>query len=157
MKSISETPWQPSKQADVKPTTPRTYKPSKRLTGKQQAFIQHLIEKPTTPAYKAAEAAGYNGNSETLRAIASENLTKPNIQRELAKHDQTAQNTLIDVMSHSRQQMYDTDRARAVDWANTARQSATDILNRIHGTPTTRVEQTTTAVTLSINLTDDVE
>jgi hypothetical protein len=76
---------------------------------------------------------------------------------ELAKHSGTAEIVLIEVMNQSREQMYQTDRARAVDWANTARQSANDVIDRVHGKAVQQIQQTTKAVTLNINLTDVVD
>lgn len=47
------------------------------LTGKQKLFIkEYLIDKNGA---RAAKAAGYNGNEDTLKAVACENLTKPYI------------------------------------------------------------------------------
>lgn len=48
----------------------------RRLTIKQTRFVEFYDGN----GYKAAKAAGYKGNYGTLRAIASENLTKPNVK-----------------------------------------------------------------------------
>lgn len=53
------------------------------FTALQRAFIDYyILEKNGT---KAAQLAGYKGNYATLRAIASENLTKPNIKAEVER------------------------------------------------------------------------
>ncbi len=57
-----------------------------KLTYKQKAFIDAYLGEAKFNAYKAAKIAGYKGNGNTLRAIASENLTKPNIKAEVAAH-----------------------------------------------------------------------
>lgn len=57
-----------------------------KLTAKQKAFIAFYIE--SWNATEAARLAGYKGNYATLRSIASENLTKPNIQAEINKRFQ---------------------------------------------------------------------
>ena len=57
-----------------------------QLTGKQQKFIDAYLGEANCNAYRAAKIAGYKGNGKTLRAIASENLTKPNIKSEIAAH-----------------------------------------------------------------------
>lgn len=51
-----------------------------KLTGKQKLFADLYLSEAHFNATKAAELAGYKGNNSTLRSIASENLTKPNIR-----------------------------------------------------------------------------
>ena len=54
-----------------------------RLTGKQQGFVNYYTYTKNEDTYdngtESAIRAGYKGNNATLRSIASENLTKPNI------------------------------------------------------------------------------
>ena len=52
-----------------------------RLTGLQQAFVAEYMR--SLNGYRSAKFAGYKGNDATLRSIASENLTKPNIRAEI--------------------------------------------------------------------------
>lgn len=55
-----------------------------KLTGKQQAFIDNYTDSSNdtySNGYESAKVAGYKGNDNTLRAIASENLTKPNVKQ----------------------------------------------------------------------------
>jgi hypothetical protein len=53
-----------------------------KLTPRQDLFVEHYTN-ASSPGFnnatKSAELAGYEGDYETLRAIGSENLTKPNI------------------------------------------------------------------------------
>lgn len=53
-------------------------KKAKKLTAKQEAFVEEYLGNGFN-GVQAARNAGYEGNDATLRAIASENLTKPNI------------------------------------------------------------------------------
>lgn len=151
MHTTDDTRWQPTQT-----TATATVKPLRQLTRKQQAFVKHLIDNPKDSAAQAARAA-YNlkttdkGNS-TARAVASENLAKPNIMLELSKHSETAELVLLDVMKYSNEYGRQGGHAGAA-YASTARQTANDILDRLHGKATTKVEQTTTAVTLNIDLT----
>lgn len=55
-----------------------------RLTGKQQAFIDHYLE--CLNATEAARRAGYQGNDATLAAVGYENLRKPQISVVIEKH-----------------------------------------------------------------------
>ena len=56
-----------------------------RLTEKQKAFVNAMFGEAQHNATEAAELAGYGGNRNTLRSIASENLAKPNIQEEIRR------------------------------------------------------------------------
>jgi hypothetical protein len=50
-----------------------------KLTAKQQLFCEFYIGEANGNATESARLAGYKGSDETLRAIGSQNLTKPNI------------------------------------------------------------------------------
>lgn len=52
---------------------------ARELTPKQHKFIAAYLGSCHGNGVKAARAAGYTGNDHTLRSIASENLTKPDI------------------------------------------------------------------------------
>lgn len=54
-------------------------KPTRKLTVKQEAFTEHYLANGFNGT-KAAKDAGYQGDDNTLRGVAHENLTKPNIQ-----------------------------------------------------------------------------
>lgn len=56
-----------------------------RLTEKQRAFVEHLFGEAQHNGTEAARLAGYGGTDASRRAIASENLTKPNIQEEIRR------------------------------------------------------------------------
>lgn len=156
MNTPPETAWQvpQSKQtaATVNSPATATIKPSKRLTGKQQAFIRHLIENPTQAAYKAAQAAGYSGTPHTLSQVANENMKKPEILAELAKYDNTAQITLIEVMQTAKEYSKLGNTAGA-SYAGNAITAANSLLDRLHGKATIKTELTSKAVTLNIDLT----
>lgn len=169
--SPPETVWQPSQ--NVRPGSTKTLtsvsgevlnhkqdtakdkqKPVKRrrLTGKQKAFVKLIIDNPTTPLYVLAEQAGYTGSNETLRAIASENLTKPNIMHELQLYAETAETVMIEVMNYSKD-LGRSGTAAGAAYASNARQAASDVLDRVHGKPTQRTEITKRSVTLNVDLT----
>lgn len=54
-----------------------------KLTGKQQAFVNHYLI--TLNGTEAARLAKYKGNDVTLAAVAYENLRKPHIREEIDK------------------------------------------------------------------------
>jgi phage terminase small subunit len=57
----------------------------KGLSIKQQKFIDAYLGVANGNGTKAAQLAGYRGSPQTLKAVASENLTKPDIAREVQK------------------------------------------------------------------------
>lgn len=119
------------------------------LTRKQAAFVRELVEHPKLSATKAAIRAGYSDRA--ARQIATETLSKPAVQLELAKYTRTAEDALRDVLELSRDRMTE-DKGRAVDWAVNARQTADSILDRVHGKAKQSLDVTSTAVTLNIDL-----
>lgn len=55
------------------------------LSLKQQKFIDAYLGAANGNGTKAAQLAGYRGSPQTLKAVASENLTKPDIARGVKK------------------------------------------------------------------------
>jgi len=55
----------------------------KGLSIKQQKFVDAYLGEAAGNGTKAAQLAGYRGSTQTLKAVASENLTKPDIAREI--------------------------------------------------------------------------
>lgn len=162
-----ETRWQPITTASVKsplltsqnPVQQLAQKPRK-LTRKQAAFIQHLVDNPKESATQAvAEVYGKPGKDmarHTAEVIASENLRKPEIMAELAKYDQTAQVTMVEVMQYSKELGKQGNSAGA-SYAANALTAAKDLLDRLHGKSTQRVETTSTTVNLNLNLSDVID
>jgi phage terminase small subunit len=76
-----------------------------KLTNKQEMFVESYLANGGN-GVRAAEQAGYAGGDNTLRAIASENLTKPNIRgriRERVSEAQVEANEVIGTLaSHMR-------------------------------------------------------
>lgn len=54
---------------------------SDKLTLKQKLFVEAYLR--TRNGYESAKLAGYSGDDNTLRVVACENLTKPNIRAEI--------------------------------------------------------------------------
>lgn len=142
----SETAWTPQE--------PKLVKPLRPLTTKQRLFVQELINNPKQSATEAVKKVYKVKDSEssTARTMASENLAKPNIKLELAKYQNNAELAIIEVLEQSKKKMYE-DSKEAVQWAVNTRQTADSILDRVLGKATQRVESTSTAVTLNIDLT----
>lgn len=75
------------------------------LTTKQQAFVEAYLANGFNGT-RAAEAAGYNGDVNTLAAIASENLRKPHIKQyvdeRLKQFQMSADEVLYRLSEHAR-------------------------------------------------------
>jgi hypothetical protein len=127
----------------------------KTLTRKQQAFVDGILGQPKKSATQvASEVYNVRGKRHTAEVIASENLRKPEIMVYLANHSSKAENTLVEIMNYGSEygkEMKDRDGA---SYAGVAVSAAKDILDRVHGKATQKVEQHSTVVTLSLDLTD---
>lgn len=141
-------------------TTPRSDSKPKRLkplTRKQAAFIKHLIEKPKDSATKAALATyGTEDKPITYGAaqqVAHDNLSKPNVRLELAKHSQTAEIKLLEVLEESSKRMTNSSDRDGSAWANVLAHTANSVLDRVHGKATIKLEQQSTSVNINIDLT----
>ena len=88
-----------------------------KLTTKQRLFVEAYLANPN--ATEAARRAGYAGNDATLRAVASENLSKPNIAALISERVETAVITaneiLSDVKDIAKTSERDADRLKAYE------------------------------------------
>lgn len=118
------------------------------LTRKQAAFVKHLIDNPKDSATEAA-AQTYNVRSKrhTAETIASENLRKPEIVSELAKHNNMIESALINTVAEWKEHEKPRQREIAMD-------NAKYIHDKIHGKATQKTENVTTTVNLSLSLKD---
>jgi phage terminase small subunit len=118
-----------------------------KLTPKQQAFVKHIVNNPKDSATEAA-AQTYNvSDRNTAKSIATENLAKPAIKTELMKYNDTIENMLFNTIRDYQDSSKVQERALAVDTGKW-------IHDKIHGKATQRVEQHTTGVILTIDLTN---
>lgn len=133
----------------------RTQAP-KRLTRKQQAFVDYLINNPKASGTRAVlETYGSDDKQisySTAKSIANENLNKPYIMRTLSEHSQKAQQVLTEQLELANQRSKE-DKPRAVDWSVQARQVADSILDRVHGKAKQQVDIQSVGVQLNIDLT----
>ncbi len=123
---------------------------NKPLTRKQQAFVKHLIEHPKESATKAVLATYDVNNSLTAKSIATENLSKPAIQTELAKYNNLIENTLINTI-----QDYAT--SDKLGQRTLAVETSKYIHDKIHGKATQKIQTTSNKLVISIDLTGTPE
>ena len=110
-----------------------------KLTRKQKAFVDTLIAEPKLSALQVAKKT-YNATTQSSAgSIAVENLQKPAILAHLVANSVRAEEKIVSLLEADKQEVQI--------------QAAKDILDRVHGKATQRIEQTTTGVTLTIDLT----
>lgn len=124
------------------------------LTRKQQAFVKHLIENPKDSATQAVKNTYNVSTQRSAEVIASENLSKPEIQIALYESSELAQETVIDVMNYSRK-LGKSGTKEGASYASVALSGARDILDRVHGKARQQVEVQSTSVSININLASD--
>ncbi len=110
-----------------------------RLTRKQKAFVDEILNDPKISATQAALKTYDVNNDVTAASVGYENLRKPQILQYLADHAKDAEMTVIEHM-HQRK-----DKRLSFD-------AAKDVLDRTHGRATQRTEVTSTGVNLTIDL-----
>ncbi len=105
----------------------------KRFTIKQKGFINAYIL--CLNATEAARRAGYKGDYGTLRAIGSENLTKPNIRAEIDrifnKTTMSAGEVLARLTAQARGDLYDVldPATNTVDWKHASDLGITHLIH----------------------------
>jgi hypothetical protein len=103
-------------------------------------IIASQTKRNATEAYLTTHP---NISKETAKAAANKLLAKPEAQLYLNEHIDKAKQTIVSLMDSEK----DDIRLRA----------STDVLDRSHGKATQRIEQTTTGITLNIDLTSSLE
>lgn len=125
------------------------------LTPKQKQFVTGVLEgKSKTEAY--IQAYEHKGTRKTAYEESSRTARVPQVKLELAKHSGVAENTLITVMRYSAEHGTSGTTAGAA-YASVAVSAAKDVLDRVHGKATQRVETTSQAVVINIDLTGVVD
>lgn len=121
-----------------------------KLTRKQQAFVNELIDNPKQSATKAVLKVYGKPDKEltngTARVIAHENLTKPNIVMALGEVNDLLESTLVNTIKDWGR----SDRTREREIAQNAVMYAHD---KVHGRAKQSIETISTGVTLHIDLT----
>lgn len=127
-------------------------KPIPPLTSKQKQFVSHIVNDgmSKSQAYKQAYDTGTDRIA-TIHEGASRTASLPQVKLELSKYAGTAENTLLTVMDYSTKYGMDNTKEGA-SYAGVAVSVAKDILDRVHGKATQRIEQQSTSVSINIDL-----
>lgn len=103
-----------------------------------------------TEAY--IKAYDHNGTRKTANEEASRTTSLPQVKLELAKYSNIAEDKMIQILDYSTEYGRDNTKEGA-SYAAVAVTVAKDILDRVHGKATQRIEQSSQSVTISIDLT----
>ncbi len=124
----------------------------KKLTRKQLEFVRYLLSNPKASATQAVIHAYDPMKYDTAKAMASENLAKPYILNVLRDASEEAESTITSVMRLSEKFAHGGGKDGAA-YASVAKGAAEAVLDRVHGKPTQRIEQSTSVVAINIDLT----
>lgn len=113
---------------------------SMKLTRKQKAFANHLLNNPKDSGTEAASQTYDVANRKSAEVIASENLRNPAIQFYLEEHVDKAKLRIVELIDDDKSEI----QLRASE----------SVLNRALGMPTQRQEVHSTSVNLSLDLAD---
>lgn len=102
----------------------------KKLTPKQQAFVDAYTGPARGNATEAARMAGYRGNDKTLSVVGAENLAKPSIQSAVKSAAEEVQENAIATRVERQQVLTEILRHGEKD---SDRVKATEVLGRMQG------------------------
>lgn len=123
------------------------------MTRKQKAFAKTLVENPKMSGTEAAMKA-YEATRGTAAVIAHNNLKNPLVAAYLEEHSEIAQDAMMEILDNSRKFAKSGDKVGA-DYANVAVNVAKDIMDRVHGKATQKVEHQATSININIDLTGE--
>ncbi len=121
------------------------------MTGKQKAFADKVIAEPTKALSKIVKEVYDVTTDGAARQIASENMTKPNIMLYLQKHSEQAEADIIELAEVSKRYAREGGHVGAA-YAGTALAANRDILDRVHGKATQKIESKSQSVIIGIDL-----
>lgn len=112
-----------------------------KLTRKQKAFANHLINNPKDSATEAAQQTYKTISRKSAEVIASENLRKPSIQIYLNEHIDKAKNKVVTLVDSDKEDI--------------ALRASESVLDRALGKPVQSLQVQSTSVNINIDLTTD--
>lgn len=128
-----------------KNSTGRVIVKNPKLTRKQTAFVQKLIDNPKMSATEAVRQTYNVTTNRSAEVTASENLRKPEIVSTLNRYS----NTIEDIISSKAIELSSSDKLEEV---KEGLLNSRWIHDKIHGKATQKVETQNTSVNISIDL-----
>lgn len=132
-------------------TKEKKWQPSERLTAKENAFVEHVVNNPKDSFTEAAAQSYKVKNRGVAGNIAAQLRAKPHVVAELERYSTNAEHNLIRLADAATEFAMQGDKDGAA-YAGVAERTNNSILDRIHGKSTQKVEQTSLAVKLNIDL-----
>lgn len=124
---------------------------TRRMTGKQAAFVQAKIDNPKMTNTDAVIKAGYNVKSRTVaNALGTQLMEMPVVQMNLAEHNDLLESAIMGTVEDWKDS--NTPRKREI-----ALNAAMFAYDHVHGKATTKIETKSTIVKISIDLTGSGE
>ena len=118
---------------------------NKKLTRKQRAFVEGIVDNPKASATEIASRVYDVNNRNTARVIAAENLAKPAIQSELAKHSQAIEQIIAD-------KTYELTNSDKLDAVKEGLLNARWMHDKVYGKATQKIVSENSNVNVVINL-----
>lgn len=105
-------------------------------------FVDALVDNPKLTQTEAYLQTHRTMERKTANSNASQLLKQPNVLAYLATKSDIAQKTLYQVLQNARKQK------DSVNWQRLAKDTANDVLDRVHGKPLTK----TTSLNVSVSI-----
>jgi hypothetical protein len=118
---------------------------NKKLTRKQQAFVKGMLDNPKASATEIASRVYDVNNRNTARVIATENLAKPAIQSELAKHSEEIE----ELIARKTRELGNSDKLDAV---KEGLLNARWMHDKVHGKATQKVVTENSSVSIVVSM-----
>lgn len=122
-----------------------------KLTRKQKAFANLLIENPTISQAEAARQVYDIENPQSASALGAKVAHNTKVLAYMDKNAIYAEKAVVQVLKNAKKNKGEHQ------WQRLALDSANSVLDRVHGKATQRVESHSTVVTLGLSLTDIIE
>ena len=137
-------------------STSQATKTLRPLTRKQEAFVKELVNNPKQSATQAVKKVYDVSTENSASQIATDNLRKPQIMAELAKYSNTAEYNLIKLANKTTDYALEGGREGAM-YASVAEKTNNSILDRLHGKATTKIEQRSIGMVITVDLSGQEE
>lgn len=122
-----------------------------KLTKKQKALADYLLENPKQSATEAVVNTYDVKDRKSAAVVAANTLAKPHVQAYMIEHSQLASDTMFEVMDGAKKFAKGGGKEGAA-YAGVAVSVAKDILDRVHGKATQKIETESKIVTINIDL-----
>ncbi len=125
------------------------------MTRKEKLLADIILANPKLTGKEAAKQVFNNASEHGLEVAASRVLRKPEVMAYMQNHAVSAEQGIIEIAEYSKE-MGQTFSKEGASYAAVAVTAYKDVLDRVHGKATQRIEQTTVSLTFGMNLSEDM-